>query len=144
MWPGQQDDEPSAVVDRGVKGRSFQHTTDVVVSANGQRLGYIAALPDSRSQVVVDNGKESVPYDECNAISVSSDGSILSFFAKSSQGNLLVVNGQEFGPFYSIHNLTYSGWETLGLQSGGNRLKRIGPIFESMARPIRWPKGARL
>ena len=108
---GNKNDEPSALVDQGVKGPKFRYITNVVVSANGKRVAYIAAPFGSQGSaaVVVDNGKQSVPYDNCGGISVSADGSILSFFADSSQGKLLVVNGQEFGPFRRINdNLTYS------------------------------------
>jgi hypothetical protein len=106
--------DEEALVDKGVKGPAFSELRNIVASANGQRLAYIGGRAKSGSviidsQVVIDNGKESVPYDTCDSLKVSPDGSILGFFAESSQGKLIVVNGQEFGPFYNIHNnLTYS------------------------------------
>jgi GYF domain 2 len=100
----------AAVVDKGVKGPQFAVVTEIVVSENGQRLAYIASRERYGKQaIVVDNGKQSVPYDKCESLKVSSDGSLLSFIADSSQGKLLVVNGQEFGPFHSVDsNVTYS------------------------------------
>jgi GYF domain 2 len=108
--------DQKALVDKGVKGPAFNEIEDIVVSANGQRLAYsggrgqiVGSHQVIGHWVVIDNGKESVPYDNCGSLKVSPDGSLLSFFADSSQGKLLVVNGQEFGPFYNIHNdLTYS------------------------------------
>jgi hypothetical protein len=101
--------DTAAVVDKGVKGPQFGFVGDIVVSGNGQRLAYIGSAQKGQSQVVVDNGKQSVPYDKCESLKVSADGTLLSFFAGSSQGTLIVVNGQEFGPFYRVHdNVTYS------------------------------------
>jgi len=107
---GYQNDQPSAVVDNGVKGPDFGFIAEIAVGADGRRLGYIASLNWSGdNRVVVDNGKRSVPYDRCEKLKVSADGSLLSFFAGSSQGTIVVVNGQEFGPFYQAdNNLTYS------------------------------------
>lgn len=98
-----------AVVDKGVKGPAFHEISNLMVSANGQRVAYIGSHGALESKVVVDNGKESVPYDRCEALKVSSDGTLLSFVADSSQGKLIVVNGQEFGPFYRlVDDLTFS------------------------------------
>jgi uncharacterized repeat protein (TIGR03803 family) len=104
-----QSGDVAAVVDKRGIGPPFKSIEAIVVSANGQRLAYIGSQGSLGQQVVVDNGKQSVAYDKCESLSVSSDGSLLGFFADSSQGKLIVVNGQEFGPFYNIHsNLTYS------------------------------------
>jgi hypothetical protein len=106
---GDQSGDKMAVVDKGTKGGVFKSIENLVVSTNGQRVAYIGDHGAYESKVVVDNGKESVPYDRCEALKVSSDGSLLSFVVESSQGKLIVVNGQEFGPFYNIHDdLTYS------------------------------------
>lgn len=92
------------LIDSGKVGAEYGYIGDLVISVHGERLAYVAQNKEGNlsEQFVVDNGKASVPYDKVSDLRVSDDGSILSFIAKSSKGSLLVVNGQEFGPFYRI------------------------------------------
>ena len=94
------------VVDNEKVGPVYDAVLDIQVSANGKRSGYIAYKKAGQrvDYFVVDNGNASAAHDECSALKISDDGVWLSFRAKSPQGTLLVVNNQEFGPFYSIDN----------------------------------------
>jgi hypothetical protein len=104
IYKGSSDRDQYQVVDNGKVGPAYDEFVDLQVSANGQRAAYIAysRAGDRNDYFVVDNGKASAPYDQCGNLQVSDDGGLLSFITESPQGKLLVVNGQEFGPFYGI------------------------------------------
>ena len=77
----------------------------VCISRDGQRVACIAVIfpqPTGASHIViVDNGKPSQQYGNCLSLQVSPDGKNLVSVVSGAQGAIVVVNGQEYGPFIS-------------------------------------------
>jgi len=75
------------------------------MSRDGRRIAYVAVIfpqPVGASHVtIVDNGKPSQQYGSCLSQHISPDGKNLVSIVSGAQGAIVLVNGQEFGPFVS-------------------------------------------
>jgi len=94
------------VVDTGKEGPAYNDIRNLVVSHDGQRVAYVGVNTTSgqMQSVVVDNGKPGIQYVSCENLQFSPDGKTLIYTAHAAQGEFLVSNGGEAGPFTAVNS----------------------------------------
>ena len=100
---GQQSQPLHVVVDNGKEGAPYDlQISHLCVSPDGQHVAYVAQGMQTHT-VIVDNGTPSQQYRGCDTLKFSPDSKTMLYIATGGQGEFVVVNGKEYGPFIS-HN----------------------------------------
>jgi hypothetical protein len=84
------------------EGRTYTWLGDPVFSQDGHHIAYAARKADSNSMLAVVDGDEGQEYDRIYKIVFSADGGRYAYMADKGNQVVMVVDGQEEGPYDSI------------------------------------------
>jgi uncharacterized repeat protein (TIGR03803 family) len=139
---GVRSDSNPVVVDNGTEGSEYGLIQNLIVSHDGKRVVYSAAQANTSQQYfLVENGKPGKQYQYIEFVLVSPDSKTVIYNARAQQGQFLVANDQEFGPFTQIHErpvFSEDGhWACfVALPAGGNAIVIDGkttPVIPAIA-----------
>jgi len=129
---GGQQGAKNVVVDNGTEGTDYAMIQNLVVSPDGKRVAYSATRTSAPGQYfVVENGQAGRQYQFVEFVLVSPDSQTLIYGARAQQGQFLVANGQESGPFTQVVERPVFGdgghWAAaVSLPAGGNAIVQDG------------------